>query len=75
MAANVIASSRERLRSEKRYLLEDLLLGMLEYAPHARGKRYVAVALYIAHGKGADTVFNLAQAWLEHLFLPSQSFT
>ena len=71
--ANTIAESRTLLLSVKqRHRLDDFLSGMLEYAPHPLGKRYVAVALHIASKKGGDTVVDLAKAWMEQMFLPSQ---
>ncbi|KAF9531568.1 hypothetical protein CPB83DRAFT_833263 [Crepidotus variabilis] len=53
-----------------RYDLYKLLTAMITHAPDPLGKRYVAVALHIAHQKGADDVVGIAKAWLEHLFLP-----
>jgi hypothetical protein len=45
---------------------------MIIHAPHPLGQRYVAVSLYIAHQKGEEAVIDLANAWMEQLFLPSQ---
>ncbi|KAH9920956.1 uncharacterized protein B0H18DRAFT_1022933 [Fomitopsis serialis] len=42
---------------------------MLQHAPTAAGKRYVAIALHIAHQKGEEAVVNLARTWLQSLFL------
>lgn len=73
--ANVLEPNHNHLRAaDSRYRLDHLLSGMLEHAPHTSGKRYVAVALYIAHQKGTGTVINIAKAWMEHLFLPSERF-
>ncbi len=54
--------------------LDKLLQGMLLHAPTRAGRRYVAVALHIAHRKGADAVVGVARAWMDHLFLMSQFF-
>ncbi|KIM47112.1 hypothetical protein M413DRAFT_422839 [Hebeloma cylindrosporum] len=68
---NVIGAKHERLRAaDRRCRLDDLVSGMIIHAPHPLGLRYVAVCLRIAHQKGEDTVFRLANAWMEQLFLP-----
>jgi len=70
---NVIHPNRDRLRAvDGRYRLDKLLSAMLEYAPHPLGRRYVAIALHIAMGKGGDAVVEAAKAWMDYLFLPSQ---
>ena len=60
--------------ADNRYRLDDLLSAMLMHAPHPSGKRYVAICLHIAHGKGEDGVVNAAKAWLDNLLLPSPLF-
>lgn len=55
-----------------KYRLHDLLLGMMEHAMDADGKRYVAVVLHIASRDGAEGMVRVAQAWMHHLFYPSQ---
>ena len=71
---NVIGANHEKLRAaERRYRIDDLLSGMIIHAPHPLGQRYVAVSIHIAHKKGEDVVIDLAKAWMEQLFLPSQS--
>ncbi|KAF9481634.1 hypothetical protein BDN70DRAFT_919709 [Pholiota conissans] len=69
---SAIAQNRGYLRREQpdHYHLDEFLRAMLDHAPHPLGKRYVAVALYIAQKKGAEAVVTLANAWMEHLFLP-----
>ncbi|KAJ6621954.1 hypothetical protein B0H10DRAFT_2214770 [Mycena sp. CBHHK59/15] len=68
---NVIRPNKARLReSDARYHLDELLAGMLQEAPDPSGKRYAAVALHIAHGKGPEAVVDVAKAWLDNLFLP-----
>jgi hypothetical protein len=70
---NVIGTNYERLRvANRRCRLDDLLSSMVIHAPHPLGQRYVAVSLHIARQKGEDAVINLAKAWMEQLFLPSQ---
>jgi len=70
---NVIGTNHEKLRAaERRYRIDDLLSGMIIHAPHPLGQRYVAVSIHIAHKKGEDAVIDLAKAWMEQLFLPSQ---
>ncbi|KAF9028878.1 hypothetical protein BDZ89DRAFT_1065773 [Hymenopellis radicata] len=59
----------ELAAASDQYHLDKLLEGMLNYAPTPAGRRYVAIALHIAHHKGGDAVVNVAQAWLHHLFL------
>ena len=69
---SVIRQNSAKLRAaDGRYRLDDLLLAMLEHAPHPLGRRYVAVSLHIAHRRGEDGVVNAAKAWLDNLFLPS----
>lgn len=58
--------------ASSRYRLDRLLQGMLIHAPHPSGKRYVAINLHIAYRKGSETIVNVAQAWMEDLFLPSK---
>ncbi|KAF8464939.1 hypothetical protein DFH94DRAFT_784376 [Russula ochroleuca] len=68
---NIIRPNSASLRAaDNRYRLDDLLSAMLMHAPHPSGKRYVAICLHIAHGKGEDGVVNAAKAWLDNLFLP-----
>lgn len=70
---NVIGTNYERLRvADRRCHLDDLLSAMIIHAPHPLGQRYVAISLHIAYLKGEDAIINLAKAWMEHLFLPSQ---
>lgn len=67
-----IRPNSAKLRAaDKRYRLDHLLSGMLEYAPDPSGKRYVAVCLHIAQGKGEAGVVNAAKAWMDNLLLPS----
>jgi hypothetical protein len=47
---------------------------MLEQALHPLGKRYVAVALLVAHQKGEDGVVNSANELPDNLLLPVSSF-
>jgi len=72
--SSVIGTNHETLRAaDRRYRFDNLLSGMIIHAPHPLGRRYVAVCLHIAHQKGkAAAVVNLAKAWMEQLFLPSQ---
>ena len=75
-AQAIVAQHRGSLHdAEKNYYLDRLLSGMLEHAPDGLGKRYVAIALHIAKGKGEAGVIDVGKAWLEHLFLPSQSIS
>ncbi|KAL0952337.1 hypothetical protein HGRIS_006617 [Hohenbuehelia grisea] len=72
---DIIEPERQQLqdvmaKGNKRFRLDELLIGMLEHAPHPDGRRYVAVALHIAHGKGLQAVIEVAQAWLDSLFFP-----
>jgi len=70
-AAKIINKNRQRLQAaDTRYRLDVLLSAMLEHAPHPLGKRYIAVALHIAHDKGGDMVVAAAKAWMDNLFLP-----
>jgi len=72
-AAKIINKNRQRLQAaDTRYRLDNLLSAMLEHAPHPLGKRYIAVALHIAHNKGGDMVVTAAKAWMDNLFLPSK---
>ncbi|KAF8906930.1 hypothetical protein CPB85DRAFT_1312925 [Mucidula mucida] len=52
---------------------DDVLLNIIRTHASSRptraGRRYVAVALHIAHRKGADAVVGVARAWMDHLFL------
>lgn len=69
----MLSKNREKLKAANdKYRLDKLLDAMFQYAPSDSGKRYVAVALRIAHKKGEDIVVNVAQAWMDHLFLPSK---
>ena len=43
-------------------------MAMLDHAPTDSGKRYVATCLAIAGTKGVDTVTEMADQWLEHMF-------
>ena len=68
-----IEAHRQALRdASQNYRLDDLLTGMLNYAISNTGRRYVAVVIHIAHTKGEEAVVNIAKAWMEHLFFPSQ---
>ena len=70
---NIIGLNREHLReANPRYRLDVFLSAMLDMAPNQSGKRYVAVALHIAHKKGKDTVVDIAKTWMDYLFLPSR---
>ncbi|KAK7457200.1 hypothetical protein VKT23_010498 [Stygiomarasmius scandens] len=70
-AQDFIAEHKEHLRAaNEQYLLDKLLLAMLEHAPHPDGKRYIAVAVNIAHRKGPEALVDVAKAWMEFLFLP-----
>ncbi|TFK67663.1 hypothetical protein BDN72DRAFT_898760 [Pluteus cervinus] len=67
---NVIPLHHTALRAvHKQYRLDELLFAMLQFAPHTLGKRYVAVALHIANGKGGDVVLDIAKAWMQNLFV------
>lgn len=69
-----VINPNESLRaSNSIYPMDDLLRGMVIHAPHPHGRRYAAVALHIASGRGPDTIVNSANAWLKHLLLPSLS--
>ena len=69
---SIIRPNREKLRAaDSRYRLDDLLDAMLKYAPHPKGRRYVAVCLHVAHQKGEEGVVNAAKVWLDNLLLPS----
>lgn len=72
--ALLTARDREKLKtaSGNKYRLDKLLDEMLIQAPSESGKRYVAVALHIAHTKGGNAIVEVAQAWMDHLFLPSK---
>jgi hypothetical protein len=73
VAVNVIRPNRDHLRAaSQKYYLDILLYAMLEHAPHPLGRRYVAIALCIAKGKGQDAVINVAKAWMDYLFIPSE---
>ncbi|KAF9028875.1 hypothetical protein BDZ89DRAFT_743398 [Hymenopellis radicata] len=63
----------ELAAASDQYHLDKLLESMLNYAPTPAGRRYVAIALHIAHHKGGDAVVQVAQAWLHHLFLMIES--
>lgn len=71
---SVIPPNEALLRAvTTKYRLDDVIRGMLMYAPHPLGQRYAAVALHIAHGKGAEAVVSVATAWFDKLLLPSLS--
>ncbi|KAJ3570186.1 hypothetical protein NP233_g4579 [Leucocoprinus birnbaumii] len=68
---NIFHPRQSALRAaDSRCRLDDLLRGMLDYAPTPTGSRFVASALYSAHSNGDEAVIELAKAWLDHLFLP-----
>ncbi|KAL9708936.1 hypothetical protein Ac2012v2_007752 [Leucoagaricus gongylophorus] len=46
-----------------------LLMAMLDHAPIDSGKRYVATVLAIAGTRGVEAVIEVADQWLEHMFL------
>jgi hypothetical protein len=74
---NVINHKEEELRgADSQWNLHAFLHGLLENAPTADGRRYVAVVLHIAHlaeksGEDAEAVIGVARAWKEYLFRPS----
>jgi len=72
-AKRIVHRNRALLKeaNQDRYLLDELLLGMLDHAPDPSGQRYVAVVLHIANTKGSDAVTEAAKAWLDYLFFPS----
>ena len=71
-AHKAIEIHRPALRNaSQKYHLGDLLTAMLDCAISSDGKRYVAIAIIIAHTKGSEAVVNIAKAWMEHLFFPS----
>lgn len=49
-----------------------LLMAMLDHAPIDSGKRYVATVLAIAGTRGVEAVIEVADQWLEHMFLRSE---
>ena len=49
-----------------------LLIAMLKHAPAESGKRYVAAVLLIAATKGLDAVREVADTWVERMFLRSE---
>ncbi len=53
----------ERASAKRGYHLERLLNAMLDYAPHASGKLYVATVLKIANDRGHEVVVTVAEAW------------
>ncbi|KZT63937.1 hypothetical protein DAEQUDRAFT_72950 [Daedalea quercina L-15889] len=55
--------------ANKYHRLDELLEGMLRFAPTLSGKRYIAVTLQIGHGKGTEAVVKMAKAWMKYLFL------
>ncbi|KZT72486.1 hypothetical protein DAEQUDRAFT_762782 [Daedalea quercina L-15889] len=65
---------RELVATEQKYRLDKLLEGMMKYAPTSAGKRYVAIAVHIAHGKGPEAVVKVAQVWMQSLFLRMTAF-
>lgn len=42
---------------------------MLDHAPIDSGKRYVTTVLAIAGTRGVEAVIEVADQWLEHMFL------
>ena len=72
-AHKLIETHRPALRkASEKYHLDDLLTAMLDCAISSEGKRHVAVVAHIAHTKGREAVVNIAKAWMEHLFFPSE---
>jgi hypothetical protein len=69
---NIISPNRARLRAaDSRCRLDDLLIALLEHAPHPLGQRHIALSLHVAHQKGLDGVVDAAKAWLDGMLLPS----
>ena len=69
---NAIKAHRPVLRNaSQKYHLDHLLAAILDCAISSNGKRYVAVAIIIAHTKRSEAVVNIAKAWMEYLFFPS----
>jgi hypothetical protein len=69
---NIISPNRARLRAaDSRCRLDDLLIALLEHAPHPLGQRYIALSLHVAHQEGIDGVIDAAKAWLDGMLLPS----
>jgi hypothetical protein len=69
---NIIHPNCARLRAaDNRYRLDDLLIALLNHAPHPLGQRYIALSLLVAHQEGEDGVVRAARAWLDGLLLPS----
>lgn len=48
--------------ASSQFRLDKLLEAMILHAPHSAGKRYVVIALHIAHGKGAKAVVDVANS-------------
>ena len=72
-AHNLIETHRPALReASEKHRLDNLLTAMLDCAISSDGKRYVAVVIHIAHTKDREAVVNIAKAWMEHLFFPSE---
>jgi hypothetical protein len=74
---NIVDRRNEELRNaDPQWKLDKFLAAMLEEGPNEDGRRYVAVALHIAHkmeksGENPQAVIDMAKAWKEHLFRPS----
>jgi len=49
-----------------------LLIAILDHAPTNSGKRYIATVLAITGTKKMDTVREVADQWLEHIFFKSE---
>lgn len=47
-------------------------MAMLDHAPIDSGKRYVTTVLAIAGTRGVEAVIEVADQWLEHMFLRSE---
>lgn len=72
--AKVVHPSRERLCAAMQpYRLDDLWFIMLKHAPHTLGEPCVVVAIHTAYEKKEDAAIDLANAWVDQLFLPSQT--
>lgn len=72
-AKSIILVNTAALRqATEQYHLDALLFDMLDYAPHHQGKQHVAVVLHVAHEHGSGAVVEVAQAWMNYLFLKCQ---
>ncbi|KAJ7629369.1 hypothetical protein DFH06DRAFT_1480366 [Mycena polygramma] len=68
---NFINKHEEELRAESnKYRLDEVLRGMMHWAPSSAGKRYAAVALYVAIHQGFESVKTVAQSWVDNLLVP-----